>query len=233
MVQYFMNSRGNAFVYILIAIILLAGLTYTIGKSNDGADPINEMDENQAKIAASAIRAYAAQAQNAMLRMEQFGVSPDDILYMLPTKVPDFDNPPHTEKLFHPDGGGLAYKQLPQGAEDKNNNPTLKNGYYVGMVANIEWTPSTVHDVVFVAYGLTEAVCQELNWQMIKSRTTPEVQSSFASTIVPSEFHSGSNSDFLAGNCPECDEKPSLCVSDDGGGLSSSTYAFYDILVAR
>lgn len=180
-----------------------------------------------------AIRAYAAQAQNAMLRMEQFGVSPDDILYMLPTKVPDFDNPPHTEKLFHPDGGGLAYKQLPQGAEDKNNNPTLKNGYYVGMVANIEWTPSTVHDVVFVAYGLTEAVCQELNWQMIKSRTTPEVQSSFwLQLLFRANFIAAAIAISLRGTALNV-MKPSLCVSDDGGGLSSSKYAFYDILVAR
>lgn len=228
-----MNSRGNAFVYILIAIILMAGLTYTIGKANNGVDPTSEMDENKAKVSAAAIRAYAAQAQGAMLRMEQFGVAPDDILYLLPTKQPDFDNPPHTEKLFHPDGGGLAYKQLPSGSQGASPDPGLESGYYVGVVGNIEWTPTTTPDVVFVAYGISEAVCQELNWQLIKSRDTPEVQSSIRATLAPAEFHSGSNSDFTEGNCPECNEKSSLCISDDGGGGANSKYVFYDILVAR
>lgn len=220
-----MNTRGNAFVYILIAIALFGALTFALSGSQETTS-VGELNEGRATIAANEILAYAAAAQNSITSLDRMGTNAATIDFVLPSNNTDFNDPPHINKLFHPEGGGLSYKLLPKDAAVAAVTGP-EEGYYIGRFNNTEWTPTTAQDVLFTAYGINRQVCEELNYKITGSRTIPSV-SDAAATFVDTEYHSGPNADLMISDCATCDEKPALCI--DG---SSGLYVFYSILVAK
>jgi hypothetical protein len=73
------NQNGNVFVYILIAVGLLAALMFTLSKSADQGDAAGELSDGQNKIVAGEIIAYAASASNSLTQMQQTGATVDRI----------------------------------------------------------------------------------------------------------------------------------------------------------
>lgn len=228
-----MNCRGNAFVYVLIAVALFAGLTVTL--SNMGGDESqSRIDESYVQSAITSVFAYAGSTQNAIEQMELQGVEIDDINFMLPSET-NFNTAPVHRKLFHPEGGGLNYIPLP--TEIAAPGVTFPDGgYYVDKFSNVEWTPTSTnpsgYDVIFVAYGITQQACEAINKKITGSSTVPVVSPAAwpRSLFVETRHHGGGNANFMAAaNCPACNGKPALCVADD----TVTLYAFYNILYAR
>lgn len=223
-------QRGNAFLYILIAVVLFGGLMFSISRSAHNDDPTSQLDDGKAKIAANSILSYAAVASNAIIQMEQSGTDPGDIDFMYPSDT-NFNTAPTINKLFHPDGGGLNYKTLPPGAANTSAIVTPA-GYYIGRFNNVEWTPTTAQDIIFTAYELTESVCEELNRKIRGSTTIPPTTSGhFRTFLLDEDIYSGTNVDFNVANCTTCEEISSACVSYTSG--ADTKYAFYSILTAR
>lgn len=220
------NSRGNAFLYILLAIVLLAGLTFAISKSGSDIDAGAELGEGQAKIAANAVIAYAAAAQNAVLRLQQVGVDEGAIDLLRPDKA-GFNSGDTTVRLYHPDGGGLTLKPMSPGAGD--SAAAYTPGFYIGRFSNFYWTPTAAEDVIFAAYGLKKEVCEEINRQITGNVTIPSTTQSLKSLFVDVQISgSGTNASAITtAECSGCEEKPALCVTD------GSNYAYYNVLVAR
>ena len=220
-----MNTRGNAFVYILIAIALFGALTFALSGSQETAS-VGELNEGRATIAANEILSYAATAQNSIISLDRIGTNAASLDFVLPSNDTDFNAAPHVNKLFHPEGGGLAYKLLPRDA-GVTAITTPEEGYYIGRFNNTEWTPTTAQDVMFSAYGINRQVCEELNYKITGSRTVPSMGNT-TQTFVDTEYHSIANIDLMIADCATCDEKPALCVHGSG-----NLYVFYNILVAR
>lgn len=221
------NQKGNVFVYILIAVGLFAALMFAISKSASQNEAVGELADGESKIVAGEIIAYAASATNALSQMQQTGATISMIDFMLPSDA-DFDDAPTIYKLFHPDGGGLNYKHLPAkaSADDKTG---LAAGYYIGRFNNVEWTPTTAHDVVFTAYEIKKDVCTELNRKVAGTTTIPTiVGDSLQNLFVYDDLHTGINSNFNVVNCAACEEVSAMCVTDGAG-----KYAFYSILEAE
>lgn len=221
-----MNDRGNAFLYVLIAIVLFAALTYAMVRNHDAGGAASEIDEGRVSVAADSILAYAVSTQTAITRMDQMGTSADAIDFMLPSDTV-FNDPPTLDKLFHPDGGGLVYKPLPKDALDATvTNPDA--GFYVGRFSNFEWSPTTAQDVIFSAYGLTQAVCARLNRQITGDAAIPEIQGiSLQQALVDASLHTSGNADLDSSTCADCEEKPALCIRE------GAKYGFYSIMVAQ
>lgn len=222
-----MNQRGNAFFYILIAVILFAALTYTLSRiETEDGQSTSDMDQGRIQIAANSIISYAASAQNALIRLDQMGVSFDTLDFIEPWET-NFNDPPTDKKFFHPDGGGLAYKPLPADATGTGGvDPEPR--YYVGLFNNIEWTPTSTNDVLFAAYKITEPVCKAINKQLTGSEAIPTLTATMARVLVKSgDYHSSGNADFDAADCASCDGKPALCVTD------GADFAFYSVLESR
>ena len=224
-------ASGNAFVYILIACVLLGALTYSLSRSYNTGGAAKDLDDTRALIAADSILAYAGNAANVITQLDQTGVSDDEIVFTIPSDAA-FNNAPTTEKLFHPDGGGLNYKPLPKDAIDQDLTGNPVAGYYIGRFNNTEWTPSTTNDIIFTAWGIRREVCAALNKKLLGSATIPTELNlpQMRRTMVDAIYHSGANADATAAGCPSCDGKPSLCMRT--GGVPY-VYAFYSILVAR
>jgi hypothetical protein len=219
------SQKGNAFLYVLIAIILFAGLAFTLSRSGSQRDPVGSLTEGRVTIDANNIIAYAASVSNMLSQLDVAGVSPDQLDFILPSDAA-FNTPPLDKKFFHPAGGGVNYKALPSEAI-ASNGAGLAPGYYVGRFNNVEWTPTAANDVIFAAHEISESVCKAINTKITGSDTVPALAgASSQDLLIDDSLHGGSNVNFMVVNCAACDEKPALCVSSGG------TYTFYSVLVA-
>lgn len=221
------NQNGNVFVYILIAVGLLAALMFTLSKSGNQEDGIGELTDGQNRIMAGEIIAFAASASNSLTQMQQTGSTLSVINFMLPSDV-NFNTAPTIYKLFHPDGGGLNYKPMPA-KSIADDGVGLKAGYYIGRFNTVEWTPSVTNDVLFTAYEITQGVCIELNKKTANISIIPTVVGdTLANLLADDALHAGANDNLEIANCAVCEEKSALCVTDGAG-----KYAFYSLLEAE
>lgn len=225
------SNRGNAFLYILVAVVLFGALIFALSRGGQQNSGVAELDSGRAKVAANEILSYAATAANNLTQMDSSGITADQIDFMLPNDS-DFntDAPanPNIHKLFHPSGGGLGYKSLPQDAND-DDGVGLAAGYYIGRFNNIEWTPTTAPDIIFAAYEIKTPVCAEINRKLTGSTVIPTVSGdSLENFFIEASLHSGANAPFEVANCAACEEKPALCVANAAG-----KNLFYSILAAE
>lgn len=109
-----MNSRGNVLFLILVAVVLFAALSYAVTRSFSGSSGSGVVDE-KARLAAASILSYQVAVKTAVDRMRMSGIAIEDIDYTLPS-ASSFNTAPYEKKIYHPQGGGLAYQQLPEGA---------------------------------------------------------------------------------------------------------------------
>lgn len=224
------DQNGNVFIYILIAVVLFGALMFTLSKSASQDDASSELADGNSKIAANEILSFATSASNAIVQMQQADALVSQIDFILPSDV-NFNDPPTIYKLFHPDGGGLNYKALPAKANDGvvAAPGAPDSAYYVGRFNTVEWTPSTINDVIFTAYGITMAVCEAINDRVRRDTTIPTIAGeSLANLFISDTLHTGTNANFMVTNCAACENIPALCVTDGAG-----RYAFYSILEAE
>jgi hypothetical protein len=227
------NQSGNIFVYILIAVGLFAALMFTLSKSGGQEDAVGELSEGQSKILANEIIGYASTASNALVNMQQSGITASQIDFMLPSDS-NFNTAPNIYKFFHPDGGGFNLRPIPPKAKRVGGFVvgfgSIGPGYYIGRFNNFEWTPTTSNDIIFAAHDLNQTVCVEINRRLRNDPTIPTTnQAVFERFFVDAAVTGGVNSSFTTVNCAACEEIPALCVSNGG----ASRYTFYSILEAE
>lgn len=220
------SESGNVLFMILVGIVLFAALNFTISRFGGGEDASEQMKDDRVELSANQIAGYAMQAKNVIERLEVSGTDTGSLTFEQPSD-PDYDTPPNTNKLFHPQGGGMNAIELSNDVYDTALSDPAP-GIYYGRFENIEWTPSTAHDVVMTVYGLKQSVCEKLNNKIIGSATIPDLDDTARNLLVDDEDHNGTNLAFAASECPACDGYPLLCVKG-----SDNVYAFYNILVGR
>lgn len=227
------QERGNALVYVLIAICLFAALSFVLGKQTDTSEG-SAISEDKAELYATQLISYSAQAKSAVDQMVFSGTKLDNLDFTLPTESGFNTAPPAlTNKVFHPDGGGLSPGRLPAEAVAQNStDPTA--GWYIGRFNNVEWTKTAGTDVVLVAYQINKKVCEKINEKAVGSDAIPVMGDSIKETMINDAFHTGVNTDLTTDPtgspvCADCHKRASICVEDQGGGR----YAFFTVLEDR
>jgi len=134
-----------------------------------------------------------------------------------------------TNRVFHPEGGGLIKGRLPADAiAQSTTDPTA--GWDLGRVNNVEWTASAGEDVILIAYQISRSVCEKINEKINGLAIIPTLGDSIKETLIDDAFYTGTNVDLTtdAGTpiCVECHEIASLCVENQ----SQNTYGFYTII---
>lgn len=213
------SMRGNAMIYVLIAIALFGFLTVTMSRQNNQSDGQDISDEN-VTFYASELMQYSASAQNVIELMLSTGSEMSDLSFLKPASG-GFNTAPHMHKVYHPQGGGLTYERFfSSSIVDSGASPY---GWRIRNDVDVEWTPSTNDDVVLTALGIKSSVCRALNKIITGNETIPTL-----SSTLESFFESGGSATFTTTHCAACDGYPSLCVEDNGGG----EYGFYNIIAA-
>ena len=213
------KSRGNAMVYVLIAIALFGFLTITMARQNNQADG-QDLSDEQVDLYVNELINYMASAQQVVDMMQMSGSQASDLVFLNPASA-GFDTAPHIHKVYHPAGGGLN-------AETTLDANMFSSGLYglwrMKNNTNVEWTPTTNDDVILSNQFLKEEVCAAYNKKVTGSETIPQL-----SNTLDYFFAQGSTNDFDATDCAACDGYPTLCVQSSGG----TSYGVYSVIAAE
>lgn len=219
------KERGNALIYVLIAIALFAALGFTLSRQTDTSEA-GTLSRERAELYATQLISYSAQAKSAVDQMFFTAASRiNDLDFTTPTDV-GFDTGTLIHKIYHPQGGGLLPGKIPADAVSQNTSDP-EPGWYLGRFNNVEWTASAGEDVILVAYQIDPTVCALINEKINGSSVIPSMTTSIRNVMIDDSFHTGANVELTtdpADICPDCENVSSLCVQE--GGM----YGFYTIL---
>ena len=220
-------ESGSALIYVLIAIALFAALSFTLSRQTDTGET-RRLSSDRADIMATQLISTAAQVKSAIDQMFFTGSQINDLNFELPSDA-NFEIGSPIHKVFHPSGGGIIPPVLsPSVMSEVTTDPPA--GWYLGRFNNIEWSQSSAHDVILVAYQINRAACEHINKSITGSMNIPNLNSgNLEQLFIDVFYHSGANVDITTGtggNCEACHNQTSLCISNS----ARSAYAFYTVI---
>lgn len=225
------QESGNALIYVLIAIVLFAALSFTLSRQTDTSEA-GALSDERAELYATQIISYAAQAKSAIDQMTFSGARIPDLDFIDPSDAA-FNSgtvKDRTNRVFHPEGGGLIKGRLPVDAIDQNITDPVA-GWYLGRFNNVEWTKGAGDDVILIAYQISRPVCEKINYKINGSIAIPIMADSIKETMIDDSFYTGTNLDLTTDPsgtpiCADCHEMSSLCVQNQ----SQNAYGYYTII---
>lgn len=221
------SERGNALIYVLIAIALFAGLNFVISRQNSNSGGQGELASEQAELYASQLISYAAQAKNAVDQLTFEGSTVDEIDFITPSDA-NFETGSDIRKVYHPGGAGLSTGKIPeQLIAQVNTNPV--SGWYMGRFNNVEWSQTSATDIILTAHQISRLACEKINEKVTGSSTIPAANVDLHTILIDDSEHSDTNVGFSTARCTGCENIPSLCISNAGQTL----FSFYNILIDR
>ena len=217
------NQRGNVLLYILIAVGLMAAITFAVSRDG-GGQQASRMDDMRADLLASELIQHVASAEQVIYHMTQWGADYSDLKFDLPGSA-DF-NTDVANQVYHPQGGGLQVFNIEGDHFPKIVHPT-SYGWVWKNTTNVEWTPTTQRDLIFTALNIDNKICEHINLKLHGSKSIPSVDMGF---VFSDHFNSNDPSigNFLNSECAECVGKKSMCLARGGG-----YHAFYTIIGSR
>src|SRR5262245_37533833 len=111
------RERGNALIYVLIAIALFAALSLTLGRQTNTGES-SDLGDDKAKLYSPHLISYAASAKSSVDQMMYSGATIDGLDFTLPGSA-GFEAGTlndKTKRVYHPDGGGLTLARIPEEA---------------------------------------------------------------------------------------------------------------------
>lgn len=181
------RQSGNILFLILIAVVLFAALSFAVTSSTRSGGGSTEKESSA--LAASEILNYIVGLRTAVAQMLMRGCSAEDISFYMST-IPDLADYEHSTevrdecKVFHPDGGGVPYRDPP----DSSNDGTLWVFTGANTIVDVGTSCATAScaELSVMIPNVTLAVCKEVNKKVgltAAGAAPPEEGSSFG--IVP------------------------------------------------
>lgn len=162
------SESGNVLFYILIAVVLLAALSYAISESTRGN--VQQLSEDRARIYAAEILEYANVVSNAVSQLRLRGVDDDELCFDDPAWGASNYNhggcADDINRLFHPDGAGMTWSRPPEDAMADSPAPdNLWHFYGDNEVDDVGETcgAAACADLILVVDELAEQTCIQIN----------------------------------------------------------------------
>lgn len=241
-------QKGSVLFYILIAVALLAALSYAVAsssRSNSGG-----IDGERASLAASEILEYANTLGNAVTQLRLRGCTDTQISFENAVSDTDYTNgnAPGDQSchVFNVAGGGVTYLD-PKAEWLENDMSALEfygeNLFSGGACINQIGTGSddchtggaSAAELMLVLGFLDANLCSELNYKLgvTAKGDAPPVNTSFDAILsgiefrgsyLPTPFEVTDSGHIIDGKRAACMEL---------GGAPSGDYVFYKVLLAR
>jgi len=215
------NQRGNAMIYILVALALFGFLTLALTRQNLRSDNQN-LSRERVDLYSNELIEYVASAPQVIDMMIMSGYETSDLDFMLPTNA-GFNTAPHIHKVFHPSGGGLNY--LPEPSSNILEPISANAGWQYQDQINVEWTPTTANEAIITAHEIKRPICEYINETITGSTAIPVLTGTIERHFVPGS----GNNNFTTTECAACEGFSSLCVANN----TQTAYSYYTILEAQ
>lgn len=176
--MYKTRQSGNVLFLILIAVALFSALSYVIIQS--GRSGGASVSKDKSRLIASEIFNYVTAVQTGLVRLQTNGCKENQI---------SFDNPAnsaaaatygwttsgyananapadHSCDIFHPNGGGVAYKTVPDGWQNSPSGDLQRFYYSAGDILENVGTTCNVRSCAELninLWGLTRELCEAIN----------------------------------------------------------------------
>jgi len=175
-IRNYKNQKGNVLFLILIAVALFAALSYAVTQSSrSGGDATKETNV----INTAALTQYPNSVRTAVLRMIIGATDPLDIYFNKPDQfegagytyvfdtTPDPDVNRTARLVFHPQGGGASYQQVPSNlAADAQAIDWAFTADYEVPLLGISASGSSGNELIAFAVGVTENICTRVNKEL-------------------------------------------------------------------
>jgi hypothetical protein len=211
------RQSGNAFLYILIAIVLFAGLTFVLSRGHDSGDK-TVLNQAQVQTTAQRLMSYVNQTTQGWLQMSNTGTDLDELDLTLPSDV-TFNNAPTIHKLFHPDGGGVLFREMND--PEFIATPGTPEGWYFVLV-DTDWSPSTATDFMMFFTNLKQSLCAQINLEITQSTVIP------VATFDSEALGDGTLNPLTEATCASCKTHASICIQDSIG-----RYVYFNTIEQR
>lgn len=221
------SQQGNALWFILVAIVLLGGLTVLLTRSGSSVNQSGDVEQN--RIRAGQILRWAKGLEAAIEQMKLRGVSENGISFENGATATDYANPNCTVNdcmVFANGGGGQTYIKPPAGTNDGSEWVfTANNG--VTLVGTDD--ARSGNDVMLVLRGVNDAFCKQVNRELGvgTAGVIPEESTEVEYTAYQGAFPS--HVQLIAGTSGEFQNRNAGCMRN----TPNSENVFYYVLLAR
>ena len=161
------SQSGNVLFYILIAVALLAALSFAVAISGRGN--MAGITDDKARILASELIDYANTVSAATTQLRLRGIRETDLCFDEPQWPAPYNNPSCSDdatKIFHPSGGGVTWARIAKDSTDVTGSPDRLWHIYgdneidgVGMTCGA----ASCAELILVADELQQNVCIKIN----------------------------------------------------------------------
>lgn len=243
------NESGNVLFYILIAVALIAALSYAVSNSSRGS--LSQLDGEKARLAAIEIMEYADVLAKATAQLRLRGCADNELSYENSVTTTDYANTANptgdnTCHIFHVSGGGVQYRNPDGSWLDNTKNTESFFGEYLFTARtcipfvgagelSCQGEGSSSAELIFVAPFIEKEICIEINNRLnigIADADPPQDAAAAWVSISPAfkgVFPNGvqlrdPTDEYLLGKTSGCFEADS---APNGG------YHFYKVLVSH
>lgn len=227
------SENGNVLFYILIAVVLLAALSFAVMQSGRGN--ISAVTEEKARMLATEIIEYSNTVANATAQLRLRRVRDTDLCYdNVGWGVANYPNPSCSDdatKIFGLKGGGVTWMNAPALAMDSAMTPdNLWHIYGNNAVQEVGTTCAgdACADLILVADELRLEICMQIN-NLLK------VDNPFDAPPIDTQIGTTRFIGAYTYTRTLGDESTALRGKTGGCFLntSNSKYTFFKVLVAR
>ena len=227
-------QSGNALVYVLVAIALLAALSFAVTQSWRGN--ASKLNEERARTYANEIIEFSNIISNAVVQLRLRGVPTSSLCFEDPSWPVgfDYDHAGCTDdynKIFSLAGAGINWQSAPREAMDLPSNPdNLWHIYGDNEIENVGTTcgAASCAELLLVVDELHMNVCKALNERLNVTNPGDSIPADlgFSETRYIGAFDYNATIGDDAGGTP-LEAKTAACFESGG------EYVFYKVLISQ
>jgi hypothetical protein len=212
-------EKGNAILFVFIAIAILAMLTAAI--SDQSGQQTDTLDREKLIAHASKVLQHGMLMQKAVQNMVERGVALAAIDAVIPGAV-GFDAAPHANKIYHPSGGGVVYlTQL----GNSLTAPIVTTNATIDGVGDANATGLGNGAEILMVLSVPQGLCRQMN----ESLKGADVVPAFADATAFARLKSGVTNTLIdSAVCSACVNEPYRCVSNP----AANDFVYYHTLYA-
>lgn len=234
------NEQGNILFYILLGVALFAALVFTVSRGMRGQTS-SALSARQIDIAASEILSEAQSIERAINHLRRKNISENDLCFTHNLNS-TINNTAYssiatcsenTYRLYHPQGGNLTYKKIPEDWLDSAH--AEEHGYGEWTFTNVNGVEgigqSIMNDaksmelIAFLPY-INKELCKSINDKLSIGTLIPDNGNDFAPVAVSNGFQNTTGQI----SASKLKEKYAGCFQSTN---PSNSYIFYQVLIER